>query len=278
MSTQAPLYNTIGDGYNTTRRPDPFITERLFSLLSPVPNKLYLDIGCGTGNYTTKLAERGVRLYGVDPSETMLHEARIKSAAVTWLTGTAEHIPVDNSTFSGALATLTLHHWNNLGAAFLELARVLQPDGTLVVLTATPEQMQGYWLCHYFPIMMQASVEYMPSFSRIEQAAADAGFAITKTEQYTVHSGLQDLFLYAGKHNPKLYFEAAVRQGISSFASLSHADEVEHGLAKLRADIDSGVFAEVAQRYANDRGDYLFIVFQKNPNVGGGGALTPQRR
>lgn len=259
MHDNTPLYNTIGKSYNTTRQADPYIAERLFALLAPTPEKFYLDIGCGTGNYTLALAKRGARFYGIDPSETMLHKAREKSTTITWLSGTAEHIPLADGVFSGAIATLTLHHWNNLNTAFCELARVLQPHSPLVVLTATPEQMQGYWLNHYFPTMLQTSMDYMPSLYRIEQAAHSAGFAITTTESYTVQPNLQDLFLYAGKHNPELYFNPTIRQGISSFSLLSHASEVERGLEALRADIDNGVFPTIAQRYNSTNGDYLFI-------------------
>ena len=45
-------YNKIGTNYNQTRRADPFLTECLFKHLNPKTKGLYLDIGCGTGNYT----------------------------------------------------------------------------------------------------------------------------------------------------------------------------------------------------------------------------------
>ena len=47
-------YDNIGLNYNETRAGDPYIAERLFENLNPKTSKLYLDIGCDTGNYTTK--------------------------------------------------------------------------------------------------------------------------------------------------------------------------------------------------------------------------------
>ena len=70
------IYNTIGTGYNHSRRADPYITGRLLALLQAVPGGGYLDIGCGTGNYTIALAAAGLGFTGVDPSEVMLLEAR----------------------------------------------------------------------------------------------------------------------------------------------------------------------------------------------------------
>ena len=79
MTEQGTVYETIGEGYNATRQADPFLTERFFHLLQALNNGLYLDIGCGTGNYTIALAGRGLNFYGVDPSEKMLAEARLRA-------------------------------------------------------------------------------------------------------------------------------------------------------------------------------------------------------
>ena len=69
-------YDIIGKGYNTTRQADPFIVDRLCDMLQPHREGLYLDIGCGTGNYLAALSAKGYTFYGVDPSQTMLDAAR----------------------------------------------------------------------------------------------------------------------------------------------------------------------------------------------------------
>ena len=76
--------------------------------------RFYLDIGCGTGNYTIDLNARGLKFYGVDPSSKMLEEAMFKSQKIKWLEGTAESISVEDKIFAGAIAVLTLHHWLGL--------------------------------------------------------------------------------------------------------------------------------------------------------------------
>ena len=121
------LYNEIGMGYNLTRQADPYISDRLFDLLAPRKGEFYLDIGCGTGNYTIELNKRGVKFYGVDPSDKMLEEAKFKSQKIIWVNGSAESVPVENKYFRGSIATLTVHHWDNLPTAFLEISRVLKP-------------------------------------------------------------------------------------------------------------------------------------------------------
>jgi membrane-bound lytic murein transglycosylase MltF len=71
---------------------------------------------------------------------------------------------------------------------------------------------------------------------------------------------LEDLFLYAGKHRPELCLDAAVRANISSFANLAPAAELQDGLARLTADLRSGAFASVKDRYATEVGDYAYVV------------------
>ncbi len=257
-------YDRIGDNYNETRKADPFIAERIFQLLQSKPSKQYLDIGCGTGNYTIALMEKGVSLIGVDPSEKMLTVARSKYPAGDWRLGFADRTGLETGSIDGAIGTLTTHHWPDLFSGFAELHRVLRPGSRLVLFTATPRQMEGYWLGHYFPKMLKKSILEMPAWDSVEKAMTQAGFKIVETEPYHIRPDLQDLFMYSGKHNPELYFNPAVRKGISTFATLANQDEVEAGLQALRADIDSGNFkgVDVNRSSANkeDIGDYLFVV------------------
>jgi SAM-dependent methyltransferase len=257
------IYNAIGTGYNTTRRADPYLVNRLFHHLNPEPDGLYLDIGCGTGNYTTALADKGLNFTGVEPSEKMLIEARNKSEIINWLEGTAENNPADDAEFNGVIATLTIHHWVDLERSFKEIYRVTKENGRIVFFTATPTQMNGYWLNHYFPKMLRSSIDQMPAFEVINDALRAAGFNIITTEKYFISDDLKDMFLYSGKHNPKLYFNEDVRKGISSFAALASIEEVNAGLLQLQADLDSGYFKTVRNIYENDFGDYLFLVAKK---------------
>jgi SAM-dependent methyltransferase len=258
-----PKYNVIGRVYNTSRQADPYIAGRLLHLLAPAPGRKYLDIGCGTGNYTARLAESGLSFCGVEPSNVMLDQAKQKLGNVTWLTGTAEAIPVKANSFDGAIATLTIHHWQNLKQAFAELFRVVIPGANFILFTALPQQMEAYWLNHYFPDMLKKAIEQMPSAELINATATCAGFSMIETEKYFIQPDLKDLFLYSGKHYPELYFDNNVRHSISSFAALANVSEVTDGLQQLRADIDTGLFEALKNQYNNTLGDYIFIVFNK---------------
>ncbi len=257
------LYNKIGSEYNETRRADEFLTMRFHRFLSPVENENYLDAGCGTGNYTCALSGDEYQFYGIDPSETMLEKARQRNCNVNWQNASAENLPFENEFFSGAIASLTIHHWKDLPKAFLEISRVLKNKGKFVLFTTLPEHTAGYWLTEYFPKMMQDSVGQLPSFSEIENAFEAANLKIEKTENYFVRNDLEDLFLYSGKHRPELYLQPEIRRGISSFSNLANADEIEKGLQTLAEDIKSGKISEVIEKYKNEIGDYIFIIARK---------------
>jgi ubiquinone/menaquinone biosynthesis C-methylase UbiE len=261
------LYNQIGPGYDQTRSPDPYITDRLFALLSAVEGNRYIDIGCGSGNYTTQLAARGLNFWGVDPSEKMLANARARAGSINWLMGAAEHIPAADNHFDGGIATLTIHHWTNLVSAFVELSRVLRSGARFVIFTTTPEQMNGYWLNHYFPKMMADSINTMPPLSLIGQAAAKAGLTIDGIEKYTIQPDLRDHFLYTGKLNPALYFDENIRRGISSFAALANKAEVAEGLSRLSNDLATNRFEQIREQFDNPDGDYLFVCLKNNKDL-----------
>lgn len=256
-------YNNIGIGYNSTRQADDHLVERMFALFEGKNGKQYLDIGCGTGNYTVALEKKGLQFTGVDPSEVMLNEAKQRSKTINWLQGAAENIPCKDESFDGALGSLTLHHWKNVGQGFKELFRVLKPKSKLVFFTSLPEQTQSYWLTHYFPKIIYESSLGLPPLDKLKNCGSDSGFRFIEQENYFVKEDLKDLFLQSGKHNPELYFNENVRKGISTFALLTNKEEVEAGLKHLRSDIDSGKFESIKKQYDNDIGDYCFVVFGK---------------
>lgn len=257
------VYNTIGTGYNTTRKADPYIVSRLYELLQPANNKTYLDIGCGTGNYTIKLYEEGLNMTGVDPSDVMLAEAKGKNSNIRWAKGTAEDIPLSTCSIDGCIATLTVHHWKDHRRGFRELARVMKPGARMVIFTFTPEQEASYWFNHFFPQMMQRGMARSLPLDTLSGYAQEAGLKLRQTEKYFVHEGLQDLFGYSGKHDPERYFDPAIINGISYFSLYADKEELENGFAALRTSIDNGTFKDIKQQYENDKGDYLFVVLEK---------------
>ncbi len=252
-------YDTIGKKYDTTRRADPYLLSRLADHLGISSLSPYLDLACGSGNYTSALSLIGGTWTGLDQSRVMLDKAAQKSDKVKWVRGDVDFLPFSNQSFDGVSCTFAIHHFPSLRVVFSEVKRVLR-SGRFVLFTSTGEQMEGYWLNEYFPTAMMRSRMQMPAFSEIEEALTSSGLSIVAVEQYSVRKNLQDFFLYSGKHRPDIYLNEKVRRGISTFSSLADESEISGGCSKLAKDIETGKIDTVIASYANDFGDYCFVV------------------
>lgn len=258
------IYDSIGEGYDTTRRADPKIVSTLADLLRLDMNGYYLDVACGTGNYTAALARSGGTWEAFDQSETMLREARKKSDAVSWHNMDVMKIDFPENAFDGITCTLAIHHFPQIGTPFDEVARVLKPSGNFALFTAFPHQMRRYWLVEYFPEMMDLACRQMPNLEDIDAALQKAGLHVNEMRPFYITPELKDFFLYSGKQRPEMYLSQAVRSGISSFRNgYCSETELASGLAKLRSDIDSGQIHSVIARYGDAGGDYTFVQSEK---------------
>lgn len=258
-----PIYDTIGTNYNNTRRADSYIAGRLYDLLNPVKGGKYIDIGTGTGNYLNALSAMGLNFTGIEPSATMLEKARLHNPAAEIIQAKAENIPLPDNSFDGGMGTFTVHHWDDMLKGFSEIYRILKPGSNFVLLSFTPAQLHNYWLYHYFPNTMKRSAEVVVSIEEMTAVFESCGFTGVITENYFVHDGLTDHFLYSNKYRPEQYLNPAIRNGASSFTVYADQPEVERGLLQLEADIKSGKIRDIIQQYENNLGDYLFYRIMK---------------
>lgn len=255
------LYDFIGSTYARSRCADPGIAKTLARELRLASTGAYLDLACGTGNYTAALSGLGGGWSAIDVSQVMLDQARRKASNIAWVQANADALPFPNASFDGAICTLAIHHFPALDHPFSEVRRTLR-SGAFVIFTGLAEQMRHYWLGHYFPETMTRSIERMPSESQVRSALYRSGFKSVTVTPFFVTNELQDLFLYSGKHRPDLYLDPAIRTNISSFAKLAPAAELQDGLARLTADLHSGAFAVIKDQYATEVGDYAFVTAQ----------------
>jgi ubiquinone/menaquinone biosynthesis C-methylase UbiE len=96
------------------------------------------DIGCGPGTAARYAASLGAAVTGIDPAPVMLRLARLLTQAspqsVRYLQGSAEALPLPDSSVSAAWSIACVHHWADLDAGLDEARRVLQPGGRLVAI------------------------------------------------------------------------------------------------------------------------------------------------
>lgn len=99
-----------------------------------------LDVGCGTGRLVGAAQLTIPIAVGVDVSARMLATARCLRDGPLFVRATAEQLPFASGIFDVVTATLSLRHWRDADRGVGELARVLSPDGVLVVADADLEE------------------------------------------------------------------------------------------------------------------------------------------
>ncbi|MFO8060979.1 MAG: class I SAM-dependent methyltransferase [Bacillota bacterium] len=137
------------DWYRTARGAfiDEIETELAFRLLTPRSGWRVLDAGCGTGNFSFKLAERGCTVTGVDVSADMLQRALARAAGgdlpVRFCQMDIGDLEFPDATFDAIYSMAAFEFIRDRPAAFRELWRVLKPGGRLMIGTIADDSPWG---------------------------------------------------------------------------------------------------------------------------------------
>jgi ArsR family transcriptional regulator len=105
------------------------------------------DLGCGTGQVAATLALHVQKLIAVDASAEMLSAARERLRAhenVIIRQGVLERLPIEDESLDAAVFLLVLHHLPDPTAALAEAARVLRPQGKLLITDMYPHDREEY--------------------------------------------------------------------------------------------------------------------------------------
>jgi SAM-dependent methyltransferase len=217
------LYDSLGRGYTAVRREDPRIAARIRAALGDA--RTVVNVGAGAGAYEP----RELEVVAVEPSDVMIAQRPEGSAPV--VRASAESLPFEDGSFDAAMGVLTDHHWHDHARGLAELRRVA---GRVVLLTWDPATLSDMWVVsEYFPCF----ADTVPSGYRLETTIERLGGA--RQEVVPIPHDCLDGFFHAYWRRPHAYLDPRVRAGISVFAQLDPVC-MEEGLARLRADLDSG--------------------------------------
>ncbi|MEZ5977404.1 MAG: class I SAM-dependent methyltransferase [Planctomycetota bacterium] len=230
------LYDTIGTNYDTRRRSEPRIAALVERALDGA--RRVVNVGAGSGSYEPE----GRTVAAVEPSRTMIAQRAAERAPA--VQAVAERLPFADGTFDAALATLTLHHWENWRAGLREMRRVA--DDRVVLLTwvgyggASGHGDSGrFWLLDYFPEIEAIDARIFPTERELSEVLGPI-----ESTPVPIPWDCVDGFLCAYWRRPAAYLDADVRLAISSFSKIEDASD---GLARLEEDLRTGAFE---RRYA----------------------------
>ena len=107
----------------------PVLGAPVLDLLAPSPGERILDLGCGDGALTEKLAAAGAEVVGVDASESMIEAARARGLDVRVLDG---HALDFDGAFDAVFSNAALHWMLDPDAVIAGVHRALEPGGRFV--------------------------------------------------------------------------------------------------------------------------------------------------
>ncbi|MFN3387725.1 MAG: class I SAM-dependent methyltransferase [Allosphingosinicella sp.] len=113
----------------------PALGAAALDLLAPQPGELILDLGCGDGTLTQKIASTGARVLGLDASQEMVDAARAKG--VDAFVADAQALDLEAQAlrfgcFDAAFSNAALHWMLDPDAVASGVFKVLKPGGRFV--------------------------------------------------------------------------------------------------------------------------------------------------
>jgi ubiquinone/menaquinone biosynthesis C-methylase UbiE len=106
----------------------------LMKLIQPIANQSLLDVGCGTGYFTQRFNDAGLRVCGIDPDNAMLQYAKSKNKEIEYLQANAYDLPFDDASFDYCTAITSLCFLQQPQIALAEMWRVSRKGVVLGLL------------------------------------------------------------------------------------------------------------------------------------------------
>lgn len=130
---------------------DEVETELAFSLFTPKRGSKVIDVGCGTGNFSIKLARKGLEVVGIDLSRPMLKRAREnvekldEDLKASFQQMDAKDLNFPDASFDDAfsMATIEFIPYEEKEEFVQEMLRIVKPGGRVLIGTITADSEWG---------------------------------------------------------------------------------------------------------------------------------------
>ena len=105
-----------------------------------------LEVGCGPGHLSIRLARHGFAVTGLDLDQAMIARARANAdrpgnsdqPRPSFLVGDVAALAFPDRSFDLVVSTLSMHHWADPAAGLTEIGRVLRPGARALIWDFRP--------------------------------------------------------------------------------------------------------------------------------------------
>lgn len=131
MSASQPAVNWNADLYDASHSFVWKFGASLVELLAPQPGERILDLGCGTGHLTARIAATGAEVVGFDSSQEMIDQARRAHPAIRFEIGDARTFSFGEG-FDAVFSNAVLHWVQQPELVVGRVRAALRPGGRFV--------------------------------------------------------------------------------------------------------------------------------------------------
>ena len=164
--------------------------DLIAQLLANQRGAVALDVGCGGGHLTYRLAPLVSQVVACDLAESMLaavaEQAGLRGLPnIATREAAAESLPFEVATFDVVATRFSAHHWHAFAEGLAEMARVLKPGGLALMsdMVSPGASLLDTWL-QTLELLRDPSHVRDASTTEWHAALSAAGLAIERTEHF----------------------------------------------------------------------------------------------
>lgn len=213
----------------------PQLGSGVLEWLAAQPGERILDLGCGDGQLTKRIADTGASVVGIDASPEMVTAARARGIKAD--IGPAEKLPFPDRTFEAVFSNAVLHWVRGQDEMLTQVRRVLRPGGRFVAelgghgnIAAIRVAFAAVVAHHGFASLGERD-NYYPTAETYKRRLERQGFAVQKMILFPRPTSLNDSGMtgwlntfYRGALDslPEHLRETAVKETVALLAPALH--------------------------------------------------------
>ncbi len=172
--------------------------ESLVDILSPQPGERILDVGCGTGQLTNLISQKGALVVGIDSSQEMIAQAQASYPGIEFQVMDALKLPFKEN-FDAIFSNAVLHWIQPPKKVAQKLFQSLKPGGRMVVelggkgnIQRIMQALKTQFLLRAYELNASINIWYFPSLGEYTTLLEKVGFVVQWAHYFDRDTELDD--------------------------------------------------------------------------------------